>query len=65
MYPGRGCNGKDISKGNAELVLMSVFVSPAFRDMHDERNELVKFFPPLHKLCEKRSGIWGITNYNG
>ncbi len=46
-----------------------VFVSSTFRDMHEEREELVKrVFPELRKLCEER-GVsfaeidlrWGIT----
>ena len=37
-----------------------VFVSSTFRDMHEERNELVKrIFPQLRKLCEQRSVTWG------
>jgi len=47
-----------------------VFISSTFRDMHEEREQLVKFyFPKLRRLCEQR-GIgwsevdlrWGITN---
>ena len=37
-----------------------VFISSTFRDMHEEREELVKrVFPQLRKLCEQRSVIWG------
>jgi len=37
-----------------------VFVSSTFRDMQDEREELVKrAFPRLRKLCEARGVTWG------
>ncbi|MBI4641712.1 MAG: DUF4062 domain-containing protein, partial [Candidatus Tectomicrobia bacterium] len=37
-----------------------VFVSSTFRDMHEERNYLVKhIFPKLRKLCEERGVTWG------
>jgi tetratricopeptide (TPR) repeat protein len=37
-----------------------VFVSSTFRDMHEEREELVKrIFPQLRKLCESRGVTWG------
>ncbi len=37
-----------------------VFVSSTFRDMHEEREELVKkVFPQLRKLCEERGVTWG------
>lgn len=37
-----------------------VFISSTFRDMHAEREELVKrVFPQLRKLCEQRGVIWG------
>lgn len=36
-----------------------VFVSSTFRDMHDEREELIKrIFPQLRKLCESRGVVW-------
>jgi len=36
-----------------------VFVSSTFRDMHAERDYLVKFiFPQLRKLCEERAVSW-------
>ena len=46
-----------------------VFISSTFRDMHAEREELVKrVFPHLRKLCEERGvGLvdvdlrWGVT----
>lgn len=37
-----------------------VFISSTFRDMHAEREELVKrIFPQLRKLCEQRGVTWG------
>ena len=37
-----------------------VFVSSTFRDMHAERDHLVKFvFPELRRLCESRGVTWG------
>ena len=37
-----------------------VFVSSTFRDMHAEREELVKrVFPELRRLCEARGVTWG------
>ena len=37
-----------------------VFVSSTFRDMQQERDELVKFiFPQLCKLCGQRGVAWG------
>lgn len=36
-----------------------VFVSSTFRDMREEREELVKrVFPQLRKLCEERGVVW-------
>jgi hypothetical protein len=36
-----------------------VFISSTFRDMHAERNELVKrVFPQIRKLCESRCVAW-------
>jgi tetratricopeptide (TPR) repeat protein len=36
-----------------------VFVSSTFRDMHHEREELVKrIFPQLRRLCETRNVVW-------
>jgi len=36
-----------------------VFVSSTFRDMHDEREELIKrVFPRLRRLCEARGVAW-------
>ncbi len=40
--------------------VIRVFVSSTFRDMKEEREELVKrVFPKLRKICEKRGVIWG------
>jgi tetratricopeptide (TPR) repeat protein len=40
--------------------VIRVFVSSTFRDMHGERNFLVKYiFPQLRKLCEIRGVSWG------
>jgi tetratricopeptide (TPR) repeat protein len=37
-----------------------VFVSSTFRDMHTEREELIKrIFPQLRKLCDQRGVTWG------
>lgn len=37
-----------------------VFISSTFRDMHAEREELVKrVFPQLRRICEERNVTWG------
>jgi len=37
-----------------------VFISSTFRDMQEEREELVKqIFPQLRRMCESRSVTWG------
>lgn len=37
-----------------------VFISSTFRDLHQEREELIKYtFPKLRKLCEERGVTWG------
>src|SRR6185503_8127033 len=39
--------------------VIRVFVSSTFRDMHAERDELIKrVFPQLRKLCEERAVTW-------
>jgi len=39
--------------------VVRVFVSSTFRDMHAERDELIKrIFPQLRKLCEERGVTW-------
>jgi len=53
----------------AQQRVIRVFVSSTFRDMHAERDELIKrVFPQLRKLCEQRGVTfsevdlrWGIT----
>ena len=46
------------STATSQLV-MRVFVPSTFRDMHEEREELVKrFFPELYKRCEARGVTW-------
>ena len=45
--------------GQAEPRVVRVFVSSTFRDMHAERDELIKrVFPQLRKLCEERGVTW-------
>jgi len=40
--------------------VVRVFVSSTFRDLHAEREELVKrVFPELRRLCEARGVVWG------
>jgi tetratricopeptide (TPR) repeat protein len=40
--------------------VIRVFISSTFRDMHAERDELVKrTFPQLRKMCEQRGVTWG------
>lgn len=40
--------------------VIRVFISSTFKDMEEERNELVKFiFPQLKALCEERHVVWG------
>ncbi|MEW6386513.1 MAG: tetratricopeptide repeat protein [Thermodesulfobacteriota bacterium] len=42
------------------LRTVRVFISSTFRDMHEEREELIKrIFPQLRKLCESRGVVWG------
>ena len=50
---------KEAAKKPIDRVIR-VFVSSTFRDMHAEREELVKrVFPELRKLCEARGVTWG------
>ena len=45
---------------DSEQRLIRVFVSSTFRDMQDERDELVlRIFPQLRRLCEQRGVTWG------
>jgi uncharacterized protein DUF4062/AAA ATPase-like protein len=49
-----------IKQPTAEQRVVRVFVSSTFRDMHAERNELIKrTFPQLRKLCAERGVTWG------
>jgi hypothetical protein len=44
----------------AQQRVIRVFISSTFRDMHAERDELVKrVFPQLRKMCEQRGVTWG------
>ncbi len=44
----------------AQQRMIRVFVSSTFKDMHAEREELVKrVFPQLRKICEERGVTWG------
>src|SRR5688500_12038708 len=48
-----------MASGTDDPRSIRVFVSSTFRDMHAEREELVKFtFPRLRRLCEDRGGAW-------
>lgn len=50
--------------GHEQARVMRVFVSSTFRDMADERDELVKrVFPQLAVLCRERDvvGVKGIV----
>jgi tetratricopeptide (TPR) repeat protein len=53
----------DVSKAQrpaADLREIRVFISSTFRDMQEEREELVKqVFPQLRRLCESRGITWG------
>ncbi|MEK6324073.1 MAG: tetratricopeptide repeat protein [Acidobacteriota bacterium] len=53
-------NGQPSSAELREQRVVRVFVSSTFRDMHAEREELIKrTFPQLRKLCEERGVTWG------
>jgi nephrocystin-3 len=48
------------SKAITQPRVIRVFVSSTFRDMFEERDELVKrVFPQLRKMCEQRGVTWG------
>ena len=39
--------------------VIRVFISSTFKDMEEEREELIKYiFPKLRKLCDERGIIW-------
>jgi len=47
-------------QSNPQPRVVRVFVSSTFRDMQEERDELVKrVFPQLRSLCERRGVAWG------
>lgn len=53
----QGINAKQPAADRREI---RVFISSTFRDMHEEREELVKqIFPQLRRLCESRGVTWG------
>ena len=50
---------KHARESTTEERVVGVFISSTFRDMHSERNELIKrIFPQLRKLCEERGVFW-------
>jgi tetratricopeptide (TPR) repeat protein len=50
----------EITSGSPPDRVMRVFVSSTFRDMQEERDELIKqIFPQLRNLCEERGVTWG------
>jgi nephrocystin-3 len=50
----------EVPSTNPDARVVRVFVSSTFRDMQDEREELVKrIFPQLRKLCDQRGVVWG------
>ncbi len=51
---------RDAVGERGEERVIRVFVSSTFRDMREDRDELVKrVFPPLRKVCEDRHVTWG------
>lgn len=53
-------NNRTTASPITEPCIIRVFVSSTFRDLQDERDELVKkIFPQLRKLCEQRGVVWG------
>jgi tetratricopeptide (TPR) repeat protein len=53
----KGINAKPPAANRREI---RVFISSTFRDMQEEREELVKqVFPQLRRLCESRGVTWG------
>ena len=46
-----------------KLRIIRIFVSSTFKDMKDEREELIKrVFPRLRKICEERGVTWGAVD---
>ena len=51
---------QSINQSAADRREIRVFISSTFRDMQEEREELVKqIFPQLRRLCESRGVTWG------
>lgn len=51
---------KERETKNVKERKINVFVCSTFKDMQDERDELVKrIFPQLRKLCEQKGVTWG------
>ncbi len=49
-----------VNRSVADRREIRVFISSTFRDMQEEREELVKqIFPQLRRLCESRGVTWG------
>jgi len=56
----RGLNKGDSRESQRQDRQIRVFISSTFRDMQEEREELVKqIFPQLRRLCESRGVTWG------
>jgi hypothetical protein len=52
--------GINATPSRADRREICVFISSTFRDMQEEREELVKqIFPQLRRLCESRGVTWG------
>ncbi|MCX6647762.1 MAG: DUF4062 domain-containing protein [bacterium] len=50
----------DKSAGMHPQRAIRVFISSTFRDMKEERDELVRnIFPQLRRICERRGIVWG------
>jgi tetratricopeptide (TPR) repeat protein len=50
----------NVKQSAADRREIRVFISSTFRDMQEEREELVKkIFPQLRRLCESRGVTWG------
>ena len=57
---GKDKNSNGNNPQSSKERVIRIFISSTFRDMHEERDELVKrVFPQLRKLCEKREVVWG------
>jgi len=57
---GKDKNTKGRQPKSPKERVIRIFISSTFRDMHEERDELVlRIFPQLRKLCEKREVVWG------